>query len=196
LGLDVFEEKKFGVVGAAFQYKIVDNPLWIRRGMDFDVSAGLDIPVNGDDDAHQYLKTALAMYYQFKHLGRPTLATRVGMEWHGGDYQFYQGAILGSQENFRGVRKERFVGDRVFYHNTDLRIRISQWRSYYIPASFGIQLNFDHGRVWVDGEDSDTWHYAYGGGFWFSPFQQLLLSINYHKSDIDQRFSVAMGFLF
>lgn len=193
---EVFDDKPFAVVGAAFQYRIVDNPILIRRGVDIDISSGLDIPVDGDDEAHQYLKTSLASYFQFKHLGKPVLATRIGAEWHGGDYQFYQGAILGAQENFRGVPKERFVGNKMFYHNTDLRIRLSQWRSYYLPASFGIQLNFDHGRVWLDGEDSDTWHYAYGGGFWLSPFQTLLVSINYHKSDVDQRFSLAMGFLF
>ncbi len=196
LNADAFDEKRFGVVGAAFQYRVVDNPLLVRRGVDLDLSTGLDLPLSGDDDPHSYLKASLATYFQFKHLGKPVLATRIGMQWHGGDYQFYQGAILGSQENFRGVRKERFVGNRMFYHNTDLRIRLSQWRSYYLPASFGIQLNFDHGRVWQDSEDSDTWHYAYGGGVWISPFQTLLLSINYHKSDVDQRFSVAMGFLF
>ena len=193
---DDFDEKRFAVTSAAFQYRVVDNPAIVRRGIDFDIATGLDLPLTGDDDAHRYLKTSLAMYYQFKHLGRSVLATRVGMQWHGGDYQFYQGAILGSQENFRGVRKERFVGDRMFYHNTDLRIRLSQWRSYFLPASLGIQLNFDHGRVWQEGENSDTWHYAYGGGVWISPFQTLLFSVNYHKSDIDQRFSVAMGFLF
>jgi hypothetical protein len=196
LNADVFENKQFGVVNLAYQYRVVDNPVITRRGIDLDISAGLDFPLEGEDDAHRYLKTSLALYYQFKSLGKPVLATRVGMDWHGGDYQFYQGAILGSQDNFRGVRKERFVGDRMFYHNTDLRFRISQWRSYYLPASFGIQLNFDHGRVWYEPEESDTWHYAYGGGLWISPFQTLMFSVNYHKSDVDNRISLGMGFFF
>jgi len=84
----------------------------------------------------------------------------------------------------------------MFYHNTDLRIMLTRWHSYLLPAAAGIQLNFDHGRVWREGEDSDTWHYAYGGGFWVSPFQTLLFSLNYHKSDVDQRFSFTTGFLF
>jgi hypothetical protein len=192
----VFEENGLGTVSLAFQNRQVDNPILIRRCFHIDIAPGVDIPVTGDQDLHQYLKTSVAMYYQLRHLGQPVIATRVGMDWHGGEFQFYQGAVLGAQSNFRGVRKERFTGDRMFYHNTDVRIGLFTWKSYYLPASVGLQFNFDHGRVWADGEESDTWHYAYGGGVWVSPFQTLLISANYHKSDIDNRFSVAMGFFF
>jgi hypothetical protein len=193
---DIFDDKLFFTTGVAYQYAISDNPLFTRRGVDLNLATGLDVPLNGDDDAHQYLKASLATYYQFKHLGRPILATRVGAEWHGGDYQFYQGGILGSQGNFRGMRKQRLVGDKVFYHNTDLRFFLTRWQGYYLPAALGFQINFDHGRVWHENEDSDVWHYAYGGGVWLGIFETFLLSLNYHKSDIDQRFSVAMGFMF
>jgi len=193
---DVFDEKQFVVVGIDYQYRVVNNPVLTRRGIDFKVSTGLDLPLQGDGTAHRYLKTSFATYYEFKYLKGLVLATRVGAEWDGGDYEFYQGAIVGALENFRGVRKERFVGDRLFYHNTDLRILLTRWHSYFLPAAAGIQLNFDHGRVWREGEDSDTWHYAYGGGIWVSPFQSLLFSINFHKSDVDQQFSFTTGFLF
>lgn len=193
---DVFDEMRFGVVGLDFRHRKVDNPTYTRRGFDFRLSSGLDIPLSGDNRAHRYLKTSVATYYRFKYLGQPVLATRFGAEWHGGDFQFFQAAILGAQDNFRGVRKERFAGDKMFYHNTDLRFVIAQWRSYLVPAAMGIQVNFDHGRVWRAGETSDTWHYAYGGGVWVSPFQSILLTLSYHKSDVDNRISVAMGFLF
>jgi hypothetical protein len=196
LPASVFDENRFVKANVGYRYRVVDHPMLTRRGIDFQISGGVDLAVNGEEEVHRYGAASLAMYYQFKHLGRPVLATRVGAEWHGGDYQFYQGAILGAQQNFRGVRKERFVGNKMFYQNTDLRIMLTRWRSYYLPAALGLQLNFDHGRVWLDGEDSDTWHYAYGGGVWVSPFQTLLISLNYHKSDVDKRFSIGMGFLF
>jgi hypothetical protein len=196
LPVDIFEDKTFYTANIAYQYAVTDNPVFTRRGVDFDISGGVDVPLNGNDESHQYVKTSLVTYYQFKHFGKPILATRFGAEWHGGDYQFYQGAILGGQGNFRGMPKERLVGDKIFYHNTDLRILLTRWHGYYLPAALGIQLNFDHGRVWRAGEDSEVWHYAYGGGVWMGIFETFLISLNYHKSDIDQRFTIGMGFMF
>ncbi len=193
---DIFHEKHFIVVNGAYQYRVVDNSLYVQHGMDFQLSGGVDIGLDNQEDVHRYVKSSLALYYQLKHLGRPVVATRIGVEWHGGDFQFYQGAMLGGQNNFRGMRKERFVGNKLFYQNTDLRFVLGQWHSYYLPAAMGIQLNFDHGRVWLDHEDSDTWHYAYGGGIWISPFESAIFSINYHTSDIDRQFTAGLGFLF
>ena len=147
-------------------------------------------------ETHTYLSTSLALYFRFRRLGQPVLATRIGGEWHWGEYQFYQSARLGDHANFRGMPKHRLAGDQMFYQNIDFRINLLKWRSYYIPTQMGLVLNFDHGRVWLDGEESDTWHYAWGGGIWLSPFQSLLLSLTYNVSDLDQRFNFQMGFFF
>ena len=77
-----------------------------------------------------------------------------------------------------------------------LRIDLAQWRSYYLPAKMGIELGFDYGRVWLEEEISDTWHYAYGGGVWISPFKTLLLSVGYYVSDVDKRVELKMNFFF
>ncbi|MDX1477350.1 MAG: hypothetical protein R3301_06560 [Saprospiraceae bacterium] len=191
----VFEEQGFVVARFDYSFQIVDQPLLTRRGLRFRVSTGIDRNFEMDM-THRYFKASLATYYQLKYLGKPVIATRVGTEFHGGEYQFYQGAILGFQSNFRGMPKERFVGQKSFYHNTDIRFRLSQLRSYYLPSAVGVTLTFDHGRVWTENDNSDTWHYAYGGGVWFSPFYTLLLSLNYHVSDVDERISVGMGFFF
>ncbi|MDX1406783.1 MAG: hypothetical protein R3330_01585, partial [Saprospiraceae bacterium] len=191
----VFDEQGFVVARFDYSFQIVDQPLLTRRGLRFFVSTGIDRNFESDM-THRYFKTSLSTYYQLKHLGKPVIATRVGAEFHGGEFQFYQGALLGSQSNFRGMPKERFVGKKSFYHNTEIRMRLSQLRSYYLPSAVGLTLTFDHGRVWDDNEESDTWHYAYGGGVWFSPFHTLLLSLNYHVSDVDERISVGMGFFF
>jgi outer membrane translocation and assembly module TamA len=65
-----------------------------------------------------------------------------------------------------------------------------------LPVKLGIMGSFDYGRVWENEEDSDRWHYAYGGGVWISPFETLLLSLGYHVSDVDDRFEFHMGFFF
>lgn len=191
----VFDERTNGIARIEYKFESVDHPLLTRRGVRFHLAGGMDYTFS-EETTHRYASASFATYYQLKGLGKPTIATRIGAEWHGGDYLFYEAALLGSHDNFRGVRKERFNGDRMFYHNTDLRIRLAQWQGYYLPAAMGIVVNFDHGRVWLDDEESDSWHYAYGGGVWISPFQTLLLSLNYNVSDVDERFSAAMGFFF
>ena len=94
------------------------------------------------------------------------------------------------------MHNQRFVGDNLFYINTDLRINLANWRSYYLPAKMGINLGFDYGRVWLAEEVSGKWHYAYGGGVWISPFQTVLLSLGYYVSDVDKRFDLGMSFFF
>lgn len=192
---DVFENQIFAGPQLTFHFKQVDRPVLTRRGLQFNISTGFESDL-GLGDTHRWLSSELSLHYQFKYLGKPVLAMRVGVETHGGNYDFFQAAHLGSNTNFRGIRQERFTGDKMFYHNTDLRFVLFKWESYYLPAMFGIVGSFDHGRVWNEGEDSTVWHYAYGGGIWISPFQALIMSLNYHISDVDDCFSFGMGFFF
>jgi hypothetical protein len=37
-----------------------------------------------------------------------------------------------------------------------------------VPGDIGILGLGDVGRVWADGESSDTWHGAFGAGLWFA----------------------------
>jgi len=196
---DVFIDRRFVVGRAEYEFTSLDNPINTSRGIKFKASTGFDHDFNDEfelDKSYRFFKTSLALYYKLKLPLEPVFATRVGAEWAGGDYQFYQGARLGAHENFRGMYNQRFVGDKLFYLNTDLRINLANWRSYYLPAKMGISLGFDYGRVWFNEESSGKWHYAYGGGVWISPFQTLLLSLGYYVSDVDKRFELGMGFFF
>jgi calcineurin-like phosphoesterase family protein len=196
---DVFLDRRFVVGRIEYEFTSLDNPLITSRGIRFKASTGFDQDFSDEfklDKAYRFFKTSLALYYKLKLPLDPVFATRVGAEWAGGDYQFYQGARLGANENFRGMFRQRFVGDKTFYLNTDLRINLANWRSYYLPAKMGISLGFDYGRVWLNEEDSNTWHYAYGGGVWISPFQTLLLSLGYYVSDVDKRFELGTSFFF
>ena len=68
----------------------------------------------------------------------------------------------------RGFRARRFAGDASLYGNTDLRLRLFQ-TTIIFPTHVGVFGLTDAGRVWLDGEDSHTWHTSYGGGIWLSP---------------------------
>ena len=38
-----------------------------------------------------------------------------------------------------------------------------------MPVRVGIFGLLESGRVWLEGEDSNTWHTSYGGGLLFQP---------------------------
>ncbi|MFU8813136.1 MAG: hypothetical protein ACNA78_09215 [Balneolaceae bacterium] len=137
------------------------------------------------------------------------LASRVGASTNIGDFRFHQARTLGgigsflrssdelfTDGNFRGVDRDRFSGRSVFYHNTDLRIKLFDANLYVLPGDFGISGSFDHGRVWAPNESSSVWHYSYGGGLWYNFYKSALLSISYAESDVDSKLSFLIGFMF
>ena len=50
------------------------------------------------------------------------------------------------------------------YGNVELRLWLGRRRTAILPIRFGVFGFADAGRVWLEGEDSDTWHPGYGGG--------------------------------
>jgi hypothetical protein len=107
-----------------------------------------------------------------------TLAVRVGGKKVFGDYPYQDAAVIGGghlgggaleepEYTVRGFRARRFIGDASFFGNADLRLRVSRIR-LILPGDWGLLGFADTGRVWLEGEDSDTWHTGVGGGFWMS----------------------------
>ena len=74
----------------------------------------------------------------------------------GDNYEFYHAPNLGGQESLRGYRFQRFYGDTVFWQNVDLRARLFSNYNKTLPFTFGLYAGFDHGRVWLEEEDSDV----------------------------------------
>lgn len=106
----------------------------------------------------------------------------------------------------RGYRKTRFYGDSRFYNNTEIRLKITSFRSYLFPASLGINGFFDIGRIWYEdetGKDPSTidgvstlWHKGVGGGIWFTPFNLTVVSTEFAHSRDGNMVYLRLGFLF
>lgn len=76
--------------------------------------------------------------------GYLTFANRTGGGITMGDnFEFYQAQFLGSDDNLRGYRKERFAGSSKFYNQSELRLKLANIRTYLFPASFGVFAFFD-----------------------------------------------------
>jgi len=114
----------------------------------------------------------------------------------GKDFEFFQAQYLGSNENLRGYRKERFAGKSKFYNQTELRLKIANLRTYLFPASLGIFGFFDTGRVWKSNDSDNKMLSGYGGGLWFSPLRRFVVTVSYAVSDEDNIPLVGLGWKF
>ena len=125
-----------------------------------------------------------------------TLALKGGFEYSHGEVPFYYQSFLGQQSNHRGFLKNRYGGDSVASLNTDLRFHLGKLVTPLVPIKYGIFGLYDVGRVWLDDEDSDIWHYAYGGGIYLVPYaENFNLTLTFAKADGEDRlFSFRVGF--
>jgi hypothetical protein len=135
--------------------------------------------------------------------GRATLALRVGGKHMLGDrYPFHNAATVGGgglfsgQDAVRGLRPSRFIGDSALYANADLRLYLSRF-FVALPGEWGIFGFGDVGRVWYEGETSDTWHTSYGGGLWIGLLSRSnAVAFTVAKSEERTAFYVRAGFSF
>jgi hemolysin activation/secretion protein len=148
----------------------------------------------------------LAIYHSFRPGSRLTFALRAGAGANTGKYEFYQAQVLDGKTELRGFRKTRFYGDRKFYSNFEVRVKLLSFKSYLFPASMGIIAFHDLGRVWyknsagVDPSAADgtsvRWHKGWGGGVWFTPFNLTVLSAEVAHSKDGAMAYVRLGFMF
>ncbi len=186
----------YGGFNGEFNYEGLDNISRPTRGIRFNTGFRWTGNMESSDDDFLKFKTSLAFYQQLNRSKSIVLATRIGMERVWGEFEFYNAPVLGGNFNFRGVRQDRFRGNATYFHNTDLRIKLATTKGGIAPVTYGITGGFDYGRVWLEGENSDTWHTSYGGGLWVAPIDFLLLNFEYFISDEQNRFVFKIGHSF
>lgn len=104
----------------------------------------------------------------------------------GNNFEFFQAQYLGSNEDLRGYRKQRFAGRSKFFNQTELRLKLANLKTYLFPASFGMFAFFDAGRVWVKNDNVSKMGTGFGGGFWIAPLNKLVISLSYAVSSEDK----------
>jgi hypothetical protein len=192
-------EDTFLGLGLSYDYVNVDNVIAPHRGVRF--SAGLD-RMNGLDDSKDEIeftriKSALSLYFPLDWMpSNTTLALRSGLEHLEGDFNFYQSAFIGGQEELRGVNRNRYAGNTSQFNNAELRVDLKQVNNHTLPFRIGIMGHYDVGRVWLENEESDLWHNAYGGGVYFDILGFITLNATYSIADDGEALLVQGGFLF
>jgi len=104
------------------------------------------------------------------YLGVPAayLAIRAGGRKLWGPYPWFDAASIGGHSS-RGFRSHRFAGDSSLHGSAELRFWLGKLRTPVVPMRLGLFGLVDTGRVWLEGEDSSTWHASYGGGLLLQP---------------------------
>jgi hypothetical protein len=166
---DVYGAGKFGMLGLASELGFdAMNRLGAARGFSFTVGgswypAALDL-----DAAFGELHADLSTYVSAPEAPlEPTLALHLGGKRVWGRFPFQEAAFIGDAATVRLGRQNRYAGEASLFAQSELRLFLT--RFYFLaPADFGVLGLADVGRVFVDGEDSDRWHAAGGGGVWAS----------------------------
>ena len=189
----------------SYTYDSRDNANLPKRGFYFNAEGTVASQISDEENNYQRLTSEAAFYISTGGTLNTTLAVRVGGSTLSGDVEFYQANYLGGGNGLRGYRIYRFTGDQTFYQNTELRIKLADFRTRVLPGQLGINLFYDIGRVWSDDPTEqvidntlDSWHNGYGAGFWIAPLGRTVLSAEYSTSTDEglNLFFFRFGFLF
>jgi hypothetical protein len=179
---DYFETKKFAGASMFLKLQNVNHLVLPTKGVRFTAGAGYTKNIN---EPKEFVNTAadLALYFPIsKHW---VVSVKNGFANTTGDAEFYQLNPIGGRR-MRGYRRERFWGNTAYYNNNEIQY-LFKVRSVLFNGTAGFLAFADQGRVWLKGEKSNTWHYGYGGGFLFSPFNKIYIAGMYGVSRENRR---------
>ena len=144
-------------------------------------------------DAYGGVDGALAAYAGSR---RVHVAARVGGRKLWGDAPWFEAAHVGGMNN-RGFRSHRFIGNSSLYGSLSLRGWLGRLPIPLLPSRLGLVGFVDTGRVWLENEDSDTWHTSYGGGILLQPVMApVTVHVTAGHSDEGTRFWFGLGYPF
>lgn len=192
-GFSDLSRKNFVGGELSYHYQKTDHPVIPSRGTRFTSSAAYTYNLNTPSHSFTRLSTDASVYLPINKF--ISLGMRAGGAANIGDAEFYQLNILGSHDNLRGFRKYRFYGKQMAYNNNELRFMFDAHNKVF-NGKYGFITFYDIGRVWYPGENSNTWHSAYGAGAFVSLFNKVILSGAYGISKEDDVISMYIGFYF
>ena len=177
LDSDYYNTKKFFGLLATLRLQKVDDQVVPMKGYSFITSAGY---TKNSQSPADFISTSADLHFYFPLSRKFVLAIKNGVCNVTGEPEFYQMNPIGGRR-LRGYRRERFWGNTAYYNNNDLQYLVN-FKSFLFNGKAGLLAFFDQGRVWLNGEESNTWHYGYGGGIILAPFNKIYISVMYGAS--------------
>ncbi|MBO9571865.1 MAG: BamA/TamA family outer membrane protein, partial [Chitinophagaceae bacterium] len=199
IGMDttnLYHKRTYAGIGTALVIDNRNDANYPTRGVKWKTAFLYNKGLNRYTSEFSQFTSDLSVYISSNIPSRMVVALRFGGGINFGSYQFYQSQFLSGTQNLRGFRKYRFAGEKMFYNNLDVRIRLKDYQGYLYTGSYGILLFNDIGRVWLDGEESGRWHDGYGFGAWIFPAHRFMLTGTIGFSKEGALGVVNLGFMF
>jgi hemolysin activation/secretion protein len=163
--------------------------------MNFSLVAGGTQNIDDSEKIFGYVKPQIVFYNALTRNRKLVLKTDVRGHFNiGNNFEFYQGAQLGSDMGLRAYRNERFTGRSAAVAGADLRYSFNKFKTALLPIQIGVFGGYDVGRVWVPNDTSDVLHSSYGGGFWVNTADLLSGTFNLFTGEEGLRFTFGMAF--
>ena len=153
-----------------------------KRGISWETEALGFYSIMGRRKNSIKIRSDLCFYLSFTKDPRAVYVFRFGGATNIGDYEFSTQIFLAVKRISGGSEATVLQVIIHFYQNTEIRFKLWNIKSYILNGQTGILLFNDIGRVWVNGENSRTWHDGYGMGIWISPFDFTVLTLTYSRS--------------
>lgn len=183
----IFNANDFGGIQAGYVYQHLNDSVLPVKGISFGITGSYTNNLKATTGNLAKYAAEINWYAPLtKTIG---LVIRGGGATLTGTPKFFQYNQIGGTETLRGYQRERFYGNSTAFSQNELRW-ISNVRSHIFNGKIGLFALYDAGRVWLDGEDSNTWHSGYGGGLILSPFNRISVSIAYAVSSEDKNIHI------
>lgn len=193
----VFESQEYVGAKLAIAYSNINSLGYPTKGFSFNFSGGWKINIADKDNNFGYVDASLGIDQKLVRSENLILSSQIsGRAIVGNNFYFYHGASVGQNRGLRGYRNNRYTGKHSFSHSSDLRLRLLKINTNILPITMGLYGGFDYGRVWMNQNDSSTWHHSQGGGIWLGGMNSLTLKLGYFTSQDGSMLNIRLGFGF
>jgi hypothetical protein len=192
--LEVYSIKTYAGAKVGALINNLNNDLFPTRGINWLTTFTQMQPLSKNSEPLTKFESDMVVYASLNSPARWVTVLRLG----GGhifskELEYFQALTLGANNYLRGFRKNRFSGNSMAYASLEFRYKLFESTSYVLPGQMGLVAFNDIGRVWLKGESSRRWHYAYGGGFYYVPFSMVMLSATMALSSEEHLVNFTLG---
>jgi hypothetical protein len=174
---DVFSKKTWLGFKAAMNFDNRNSDIFPTRGVLWKNDFVYTLGIGSTADNFSKFSSDMTIYASLSDPARLVAVLGMGgTKIFNSSFEYFQGAALGNSINLHGFRRNRYVGQSSLYGSLELRYKLFEVKSYFLPGPFGITGFYDAGRVWLKHESSKVWHQAFGGGVYFIPFNLFMVS--------------------
>jgi hypothetical protein len=193
LSPSVYHFKQFAGIQLTYTYTNINDPVVPTKGINFHLAGSYLQNIKETNRSVGKVTSALNIYLPlFESF---SIAIKTGGATLTGNPEFYQYNNIGGFYSLRGFWRYRFYGTSAFYNQNEIRW-LPSVKGYLFSGRIGLMAFFDQGRVWQPGENSNKWHYGYGGGVMLVPFNKIALGVTYGFSEEGRRANIRIGKFF